>query len=273
MFGFFSQYVVSYTPSFSFRPYYPYFQTSEIHVFTWVSFRITFFSFPSLFYHHSSFSIADLQRILKLGSYLFLILLFLDSSIFPDEDLRFFSTYTCQPLSPLGLFTVSPLWKYTSVSHLHFCTLLWYFWSPVEVVLHAIPHSLGTDDKRVNKGEKGARETCSFEILTLNLWLWAASRNVVNEMISIHCIWLLSYSFFFPHGFFFFNSLHSVHCCSLMLLLEWELRAGNSLNLWYRLRSTLYTHKQTILLQHNWNSFKKNVFGRQCLGIIFWGTV
>lgn len=49
-----------------------------------------FFSFPFLFYHHSSFSIAELQCILKLGSYLFLILLFLDSSVFPDDDFLFF---------------------------------------------------------------------------------------------------------------------------------------------------------------------------------------
>lgn len=115
MFVLFAQRGVSYTPNYNFRPYYPYFQTSEICDFTWVSFRIIFFFFPSSFYHHSSFSIAERQCILKLGSYLFLILLFLDSSILPDYDLPFFFTYNCQPLSPFGLFTVSPLWKYTSV--------------------------------------------------------------------------------------------------------------------------------------------------------------
>ena len=101
MFSFFAQHGVSYTPSFIFRPYYPYFQTSEICVFTWVSFRIIFFFFPSLFYHHSSFSIAELQCILKLGSYLFLILLFLDSSIFPDDDLLFFPHILVNHFLPL----------------------------------------------------------------------------------------------------------------------------------------------------------------------------
>lgn len=73
MFSFFAQHGVSYTPSFIFRPYYLYFQTSEICGFTWVSCRIVLFFFPALFYHHSSFCTVELQCILKLGSYLFLI--------------------------------------------------------------------------------------------------------------------------------------------------------------------------------------------------------
>lgn len=247
MFILFSQHGVSYTPNFIFRPYYPYFQTSEICDFTWVSFRIIFFFFPSSFYHHSSFSIAEPQCILKLGSCLFLILLFLDSSIFPDYVLLFFphifvNHFLHLDSSQFLLCENTPL----SVSHYLFCALLWYFWFPAEVVLHLIPHFLGTEEKRVNRREKGARETCSFYILTLNLWLWGPSRNVVNEMISIHSIWLLSY-FSFPHlpWDFFLNSLHSVHCCSSILLLEWELYAGNCVSLWYRLTPTLDTHWQT----------------------------
>lgn len=115
------------------------------------------FSFSSLFYYHLSFSIAELQCILKLHSYLFLILLFLDSSVFPDDDPLVFFTYVCQPLSALALLTVSPLWAYNSVSHLHFCTLLWLFFIP-----HVIPHFCGTESKRINNGEKGASETCSI---------------------------------------------------------------------------------------------------------------
>lgn len=153
------------------------------------------------------------------------------------------------------LFENTPL----SVSHYLFCALLWYFWLPAEVVLHLIPHFLGTEEKRMNKREKGARETCSFYILTLNLWLWGPSRNVVNEMINIQSMWLLSYFSFPPPpmGFFFLNSLHSVHCCSSILLLEWELYAGNCMSLWHRLRPTLDTHWQTVFLQRNWNTLKK----------------
>lgn len=249
MFVLFAQHGVSYTPSYNFRPYYPYFQTSEICDFTWVSFRIIFFFFPSSFYHHSSFSIAERQCILKSASYLFLILLFLDSSVFPWLwSPFFFSHIFVNHFLPLDssqflLFENTPL----SVSHYLFCALLWYFWLPAEVVLHLIPHFLGTEEKRMNKRERGARETCSFYILTLNLWLWGPSRNVVNEMINIQSMWLLSYFSFPPPpmGFFFLNSLHSVHCCSSILLLEWELYAGNCMSLWHRLRPTLDTHWQT----------------------------
>lgn len=123
-----------------------------------------FFSFPFLFYHHSSFSIAELQCILKLGSYLFLILLFLDSSVFPDDDFLFFfffpHIYLSTTFSPWTLHSFSSVEIH--LPHASFCALLWYFWFPEEVVLHLIPHFLGTEDKRVNKGEKGVRETCSF---------------------------------------------------------------------------------------------------------------
>jgi len=102
-------------------------------------------------------------------------------------------------------------------------TLPWYFSFTAEVVLRVNPHFLGTEDKRVNKMGKGTQRDLFLLHITLNLWLWAPSRNVVNEMISIHSIWLLSYSFLPPPLKFFKNSLHSFHCWLWMLLLEWEL--------------------------------------------------
>lgn len=107
--------------------------------FSWPFFRFIFFFFPFPLYHHFSFSIAELQCHFKLSSYLILILL-LWFLIFPDDDLHFFSTYTCQTLSSLGLFIVSPLWKYVSVAHLHICTPLWYFWSSAEDFLFFFSH-------------------------------------------------------------------------------------------------------------------------------------
>lgn len=162
--------------------------------FSWPFFRFIFFFFPFPLYHHFSFSIAELQCHFKLSSYLILILL-LWFLIFPDDDLHFFSTYTCQTLSSLGLFIVSPLWKYVSVAHLHICTPLWYFWSSAEDFLFFFPHFHGTEDKKVIKGDKRSRESCGP---------WATSRNMVKGMISILSLEFFLLCCFFPHGFFFF---------------------------------------------------------------------
>lgn len=48
-----------------------------------------------------------------------------------------------------------------------------------------------------------------------------------------------------------------------MLLLEWELYAGVYDIDWDQLLTL--TDKQTVLLQHNWNSFKKKCFQKAVL--------
>lgn len=170
------------------------FQTSDMCGFTLSFFRFIFFPFP--LYHHFSFITAEFQCRFKLSSCLILIL-FLWFLIFPDDGLHlfFFLHIPVKHFLPLdsswflhggNIYRTSPYLQ-CSLTFLILCR---------ESFTHLFSHFHGTEDRRVIKGDKRSRESCSH---------WTSSRNVVNGMISILSLEFFHLCCFFPQWIFFFT--------------------------------------------------------------------